>query len=70
MVGGGWEEVVAECNVRGDTQVQGIVEVLRSDKWIQHGRNDQYIGYIVTLCYLFHSSLLINEDIMSHECVS
>lgn len=37
---------------------------------MQHDRKNQYMGCIVTLGYLFHSSLLINEHMVSHKCFS
>lgn len=54
---------------KSDTQAHGTVGALMGDQWIQYNRKDQYVGCMVTLGYLSHSSLLIDEDMVSHGCL-
>lgn len=61
-----------DYQVRRDMQAQGLVGMLKGDEWIQPGRNDPSVGWdvrLVTPGSLSHSCPLINENVVSHECL-
>lgn len=62
--------MVSDYNVTCDTQAQGLEGAPKGDKRTQPGKKDRYVGYMVTPSSLSHSSLLINEDMVRHECLS